>query len=109
MAILGAVLPLLPATPFVLLSLYFFNRSSPRMAQWILSHPWLGPPVLRWQKSRSVSWRIKIWAITVMSSSMLLSVWMLSFQMWAMVLLGSLWVILGVVLLRLPTQECARG
>jgi uncharacterized protein len=105
MAILGAILPLLPTTPFVLLSLYFFNRSSPRMANWILAHPWLGPPVLRWQRSKSVSWRVKIWAVTVLSASMIISLWMLQPYPWLMCFLGLVWLCLGVFLLNLPSKE----
>jgi uncharacterized protein len=63
----GAALPLLPTTPYLLLAAWSFGRSSPRMHAFILSHPRLGPPLRRWRDERAVSFRAKILALTSMA------------------------------------------
>lgn len=46
---LGAVLPLLPTTPFILLAAWAFGRSSTRWQQWLRRHPRFGTLVRDWQ------------------------------------------------------------
>ena len=41
----GIVLPLVPATPFLLLAAFAFARSSPRLHGWLVAHPRLGRPI----------------------------------------------------------------
>ena len=57
--LIGIVLPLLPTTPFILLSAYCFSRSSSRLHQWLTSHPWFGPAILQWQQTRTVNRKVK--------------------------------------------------
>jgi uncharacterized protein len=57
--ILGIVLPLVPTTPFLLLSAYGFSRSSPRFHAWLVGHPRLGPPIRDWQAHGAISPRAK--------------------------------------------------
>ena len=63
---LGAVLPLLPTTPFILVAAWCFARSSPRMHRWLLDSALFGPIVRNWEENRCVPWRAKITALVMM-------------------------------------------
>jgi len=71
--IAGAVLPLVPSTPFLLLAAFAFARSSPRLHDWLVTHPRLGPPINDWAQHRAISRRAKITAIVVMVATLMLS------------------------------------
>jgi uncharacterized membrane protein YbaN (DUF454 family) len=62
----GALLPVLPTTPFLLLAAFFFVRSSPRLYHWLLRSPFFGPFLKDWQRHRGVRTRVKVTAIAVM-------------------------------------------
>ncbi len=50
----GAFLPLLPTTPFILLAAACFVRSSPAFHRRILANRLFGPYVAQWQRNRTV-------------------------------------------------------
>ena len=62
----GVVLPLLPATPFILLSAACFARSSERWHRWLLSNETFGPMIRNWEEKRCISCRVKVIAIASM-------------------------------------------
>ena len=66
LAILGAVLPLLPTTPFLLVAATCFAKSSPRMYKMLLDNKVFGPLIYHWQASRSIPKSAKIIALTSM-------------------------------------------
>lgn len=70
----GAVLPLLPATPFFLLAAYAFSRSSPRLHCWLVTHPQFGPPIQDWQKHGAIRRSAKVAAVLAIGLTFLLSV-----------------------------------
>ncbi|MFC6486458.1 YbaN family protein [Nitratireductor sp. GCM10026969] len=67
LAVVGAALPLMPTTIFLILALWFFARSSPRLEAWMLSHPRFGPPLHAWRKEGAVSRHAKIMACAGMA------------------------------------------
>lgn len=54
LAMVGAVLPLVPTTPFALLAAACFARVSPRSYEWLLKMPILGEAIQDWQAFRSL-------------------------------------------------------
>lgn len=76
LGIVGVVLPLLPTTPFFILSAAIFARTSPRFERWLVSHPTLGGPIRSWRERQAVPRRAKLAAITAMASSFLFLFWL---------------------------------
>ncbi len=74
LGIIGIVLPLLPTTPFLLLSAFCFARSSEKLHAWLLCHPSFGPPIIDWRENGSISKRNKTYAIVTILITFLLSV-----------------------------------
>jgi uncharacterized protein len=71
--IAGIVLPLVPTTPFLLLAAFAFARSSPRLHNWLVTHPQLGPPITDWRAHGAINRRAKIMAVAVMAATLSLS------------------------------------
>ncbi len=70
---LGVVLPLLPTTPFVLVSAYAFARSSDRLQAWLLRHRVFGPLIVDWQRYGAISRPAKIASVISMAAILVLS------------------------------------
>ena len=52
---LGAMLPLLPTTVFLLLAAYAFARSSERWHSWLVEHRLFGPMITDWRAHGAIS------------------------------------------------------
>ncbi len=65
LGILGAFLPVLPTTPFLLLAAFLYSQSSPRLHNWLLNHKYLGPTLRDWHERGVIGMKSKIVA-TVM-------------------------------------------
>ena len=91
LAALGAVLPLLPTTPFLLVAAACFAKSSPRLHKMLLNNKVFGPLIYHWQASRSIPKRAKIIALLSMVlalawSCYLLSLWYLQLATFLLIL-----------------------
>ncbi len=72
LGVLGAFLPLLPTTPFMLVALWAFSRSSRRFHHWLYTHPRFGPRLQAWHEHGTVPVKVKVTAITTMIVSLAL-------------------------------------
>lgn len=64
---IGALLPVMPTTIFLILAAGCFSHSSPRFERWLLDHKWFGGPIRRWRERGAIPRSAKILAIGSMA------------------------------------------
>ncbi len=62
---IGAFLPVMPTTVFLLLAAYFFARSSPKFYNWIMNHKVFGQFIRDWRAGLGIPLKAKILAVTM--------------------------------------------
>lgn len=63
---IGAVLPLLPTTPFVILAAFFFSKGSVKVHHWLLKQKTFGPMIQAWEADRVIPYKAKLLSTTMM-------------------------------------------
>ncbi|WP_246616405.1 YbaN family protein [Thaumasiovibrio subtropicus] len=104
LGIVGIVLPLLPTTPFILLSCACFSRGSERLHHWLISHPRFGPVIVNWQEHRSLSPVVKKRALVMIVLSFAFSIYMMPLPA-VKSAVGVMGVVLFIWIYRLPERE----
>ncbi len=74
MAMLGALLPLLPTTPFLIASAACFYRSSAKFYNLIMFNPYFGHYLRDYKEGKGIPLRVKISSMSFMWISTLISV-----------------------------------
>lgn len=103
LGVLGAMLPVLPTTPFILLAGYLFARSSPRFHRWILGHRLFGPMIRDWRSGLGLTVRTKVIAVSAIVLSISLSIYLVPLW-WVRALLVVVAFCVSTYLIRLPTR-----
>lgn len=75
LGVIGAVLPVVPTVPFLLVAVWAFAKSSPRLGARITRHPTFGPQLRAWRKRGVVGRRAKVFATLTMACGVGWSLW----------------------------------
>lgn len=70
---IGAVLPVLPTTPFVILAVFAFGKGSPALARRPEESRVFGQVIAGWRQSGAITPRVKVLALGMMIAAFALS------------------------------------
>jgi uncharacterized membrane protein YbaN (DUF454 family) len=102
-AAIGIVLPLIPTTPFLLLTAACYCRSSERMYRWLMNNKWFGEYIRNYREGRGIPLKTKIVAVTVLWATIGFSVFFLVPILAVQVGLFIVAIAVSVHIARLPT------
>ncbi len=74
LGILGIFLPLLPTTPFLLLTAACYAKGSERFYTWLMANRWLGAYIRNYREGRGVPLAMKIVTLALLWGTILVSV-----------------------------------
>jgi len=74
LGIIGIFIPILPTTPFLLLSAGCYAKGSKRFYQGLMKNRWLGSYIKNYQEGRGIPLKVKIVTILLLWSTMAVSI-----------------------------------
>ena len=86
LGVIGIFLPVLPTTPFLLLSAALYLRSSRRLYNWLLSHRHLGPYIKNFYEKRAIPLRVKIVSVSLLWITLLYCAFFVASVLWMRIL-----------------------
>lgn len=105
LGVIGAFLPLLPTTPFLLLAAACYARASTRFYNFLLNNRSFGPTILEWQRHRSIPWRTKLWSIALMTAMLSTSIIFFVKDPRLQIALALFGVLMAVHMYRIPSRD----
>jgi uncharacterized membrane protein YbaN (DUF454 family) len=104
LGVLGAFLPLLPTTPFLLVALWAFSRSSRRFHHWLYTHPRYGPRLQEWERYGTVPVKVKLTSLSAMTVSFLIMAFVMRVKWHVLAMAGTVMLIGAVYVLSRPSR-----
>ena len=106
LGVLGVFLPILPTTPFLLLSASLFAHSSDRMYNWLLNHKVFGEYIRSFREDKAIPLKIKIYSISLLWIVMSVTIFTaVSEKLWLQILLAFIAVGVTIHILSFKTRK----
>ena len=103
LAIIGAILPVMPTSVFLILSAACFLRSSPRFYRWLTEHRLFGQPLREYLNGHGISTRSKVLILASLWVAILISVFVFLGKHWGSGVMLSIAALVSVYILWQPT------
>lgn len=100
----GVAVPGLPTTPFMLLALWSFSKSSQRFHDWLYAHKVFGPALRQWRAYRVIPLKVKWIAILTMLLSLIYLIGFTQAPVWVKVVTGLVMLYGAWFILRTPSR-----
>jgi uncharacterized membrane protein YbaN (DUF454 family) len=105
LGVIGIVMPLFPTTPFLLVALWAFSRSSPEMADKIRNHRIAGAYVRDWEDGGIIPLGAKIIAVTMMAAMLGYLHFGAGAPVWVVIAAGAVLGLAGAYILSRPSRR----
>ncbi|MDX1506228.1 MAG: YbaN family protein [Spongiibacter sp.] len=105
LGMIGLLLPVVPTSPFLILSAACFLRSSPRFYHWLVNHRWFGIYVRYYLEGKGMPRRVKFLVLGMLWVMILSSALVIVRIPWVTLVMCSIAGLVSVYILRLPTPE----
>lgn len=104
LGIMGMFLPVLPTTPFLLLSAACFLRSSKKLYDWLLNHKRLGTYIKDFVEHKAISRRLKVVSITTLWLTISISIFVVNI-LWVRIILMLIAIAVTLHILHFKTKK----
>jgi uncharacterized membrane protein YbaN (DUF454 family) len=101
----GIVLPVLPTTPFLLLALACYLRSSERMTHWMLNNKYFGKYIKNYKEGKGIPLKTKLFALTILWTTIVFSAVFIVSLLVVQIILFSVAVAVTIHLAKIPTYH----
>jgi len=101
----GVFLPILPTTPFLLLSAACYYKGSERMHQWLLSNRLFGSYVRNYKEGKGISLTGKIWTLSLLWITICLSAFYVMNNYAIQIVLFAVAIAVTIHVMTLPTAR----
>lgn len=105
LGVLGAFLPVLPTTVFLLMAAYCYGRGSKRFHHWLIHSSWLGSYIRNYQSGRGIPLKQKVITIAFLWLTIGASIVLVDLAWWVDVLLFGVAVGVTIHIVKIKTYR----
>ncbi|MDH5483513.1 MAG: YbaN family protein [Candidatus Bathyarchaeota archaeon] len=103
LGVVGVFLPILPTTPFLLLSAACYYKGSERMHRWLLNNKWLGDYIRNYKEGKGISPMGKVFTLVLLWITICYSVFFMLNEYILQIVLFAIAIAVTLHVITLPT------
>lgn len=105
LGVIGAFLPLMPTTVFLLIAAWAFSRSSERWHRWLREHARFGETIRTWEEHHAMPRRAKRIAFAALAVSYAFTAYFYGPLSWAAILGGACIAVVAIYIAHIPVMN----